>query len=248
MGWTIRGHGNFPAFSAAAALLLTLPAAQPAQAQTAPNVATTRIETTLTPADCLARARRAADAWGATSQGGDSASRWMRRGDFTGVILCNLQSQVLVIMSSPGNQSADAERDRAKAAFLAAAEQPSSPPAREMGQAPATPTGRQSETFPAEMAADYFNEVMSIPKGWTLSYKGREGRTHVYIMDRDLDSAPQTSFMQPIDQIQRLMCGEETLAAYFDGSVVVRVDSRDKRNGQTSLVPGPTLSSCGGGW
>lgn len=101
-----------------------------------------------------------------------------------------------------------------------------------------------SGSFPGSMAAAYFNETMSIPKGWSLTYKGQEGPTHVFIMDRDLDAAPQTAFLQPVDQLQRLLCDQDTLRAFVDAGTVVRVDSRDKRSGRVSLAKGPTVSSC----
>jgi hypothetical protein len=106
----------------------------------------------------------------------------------------------------------------------------------------ATPALAQG--FPAEMAAAYFNEEMSIPKGWKLNYSGRDGATYVFSMDRDLDAAPQTAFLQPIDQMHRLMCGDETLKGFVKSGVVVRVDTRDKQGGKTTTVRGPTLSSC----
>jgi len=108
----------------------------------------------------------------------------------------------------------------------------------------ATPAVAQ-EQFPAELAAAFYMDAMSIPKGWVLSYKGRESGTYVYIMDRDLDAAPQTAFMEPIGQLRRLMCGDETLAAFIASGTVVRVDSRDKREGRSTLTKGPTLTSCG---
>lgn len=101
-----------------------------------------------------------------------------------------------------------------------------------------------AEPFPGALIAEYYMSEFSIPKGWSLSYKGNEQGTEVFIMDRDLDAHPQTSFLQPIEQMRRLMCGDDDLSAMVNGGVAVRVDARDKRDGKTTVVKGPTLTRC----
>lgn len=101
-----------------------------------------------------------------------------------------------------------------------------------------------AQHFPGEIIAEFYMNEMSIPKGWTLSYKGIEGGTHVFIMDRDLDAHPQTSFLQPIDQLRRLMCGDDALASFVTGGTAIRIDRRDKQGGRTELTKGPTLTRC----
>jgi hypothetical protein len=101
-----------------------------------------------------------------------------------------------------------------------------------------------AQDFPGAMIAEFYMSEFSIPKGWTLSYKGQEQGQQVFIMDRDLDTHPQTSFLQPIEQVRRLMCGDDTLSQMVNSGTVVRVDARDKRDGKTSVTRGPTLTRC----
>ncbi|MBN8845024.1 MAG: hypothetical protein J0H88_17450 [Sphingomonadales bacterium] len=101
-----------------------------------------------------------------------------------------------------------------------------------------------AQDFPGALIAEFYMSEFSIPKGWELSYKGAERGVQVFIMDRDLDAHPQTSFLQPINQMQRLMCGDDELKQMVADGLVVRVDTRDKRNGKKSLVEGPTLTRC----
>lgn len=101
-----------------------------------------------------------------------------------------------------------------------------------------------AQSFPGSMIAEYYMNEMSTPKGWALSYKGREAETEVFIMDRDLDAHPQTAFLQPIDQMRRVMCGDKTLKAMLDSGTVIRVDARDKKGGQRILSKGPQLTRC----
>lgn len=98
--------------------------------------------------------------------------------------------------------------------------------------------------FPGPLIATYYMEAMSIPKGWALSYKGQEGKVQVFTMRRDLDAHPQTAIMAPIDQMRRLMCGDDELKSMIKNGVKVRVDAQDKKNGKVKTVKGPVLSSC----
>lgn len=101
-----------------------------------------------------------------------------------------------------------------------------------------------AQDFPGAMIADYYMSEFSIPKGWALSYKGQERGVHVFVMDRDLDAHPQTSFLQPIEQMRRLMCGDDELKQMVKDGTVVRVDSRDKKDGKVGVTSGPTLNRC----
>jgi len=101
-----------------------------------------------------------------------------------------------------------------------------------------------AQQFPGEIIAAYYMQTMSTPKGWNLEYKGKENNVQVFTMTRDLDSFPQTAMLQPIDQMKRLMCGDDTLKKMVNGGVKVRVDSRDKQDGKYKVTKGPVLSSC----
>jgi hypothetical protein len=100
-----------------------------------------------------------------------------------------------------------------------------------------------AEDFPGDALANFYMTEMSYPKGWELTYEGKASGTEVFIMDRDLDTHPQTSFLQPIDQLRRLMCNDATAKQFMAGRVL-RIDSRDLKGGKTSRVKGPELSSC----
>jgi len=101
-----------------------------------------------------------------------------------------------------------------------------------------------AQEFPGRIIADFYMSEFSIPKGWTLSYKGNENGIEVFIMDRDLDAHPQTGFLSPIEQMRRLMCGDDTLKAMVNRGVVIRVDARDKRDGKVTTTTGPKLTRC----
>lgn len=99
--------------------------------------------------------------------------------------------------------------------------------------------------FPGPIIAAFYNEEMSVPKGWRLSYKGREAGVEVFIMDRDLDAAPQTSWIDPRGQMQRLMCGDAGLRDMLRDSGGVRADVRDKKGGKAQpIVAGIVLRTC----
>ena len=107
----------------------------------------------------------------------------------------------------------------------------------------AVPVAAQKEQL-GDLIADYYMEQLSTPKGWALSYKGPENGVQVFIMDRDFDAHPQTAFLEPIGQMQRLMCGDKDLRQLVDAGYVVRIDSRDKERGKTKYTKGPTLARC----
>lgn len=101
-----------------------------------------------------------------------------------------------------------------------------------------------AETFSGPLIAAFYMETMSTPKGWELSYKGKEGPVQVFTMRRDLDTYPQTAIMSPIDQMRRVMCGDDTLKDMMKNGLKVRVDAKDKKDGKIKTVKGPILSSC----
>lgn len=110
----------------------------------------------------------------------------------------------------------------------------------------AASTTASAEEFHGPLIAAFYMETMSTPKGWELSYKGREGNVQVFTMKRDLDAHPQTAIMSPIDQMRRVMCGDDSLKEMMKNGVKVRVDARDKKDGKVKTVKGPILSSCKG--
>lgn len=101
-----------------------------------------------------------------------------------------------------------------------------------------------AQQFPGAIISEFYMQEMSIPKGWTLSYKGEENKVQVFTMSRDLDAYPQTAILQPIDQMRRLMCGDDTLKDMIKKGVKVRVNTRDKIGGKVKTANGPILSSC----
>ncbi len=109
--------------------------------------------------------------------------------------------------------------------------------------ASAVPAAAQKQQL-GDLIAAYYMEHFSKPKGWVLSYKGPENGVQVFIMDRDFDAHPQTAILQPIDQMQRLMCGDKDLRQLVAEGYVIRIDSRDKERGKTKYTKGPTLNRC----
>lgn len=107
-----------------------------------------------------------------------------------------------------------------------------------------------AQDFPGKMIAAFYHETMSTPKGWTLTYEGRQGNNQVFLMDRDFDIHANDSeilsmvqIMQPIDQVRRL-CKDPSIAAMINGPVKWRIDSRDKIGGKTTRTTGPVLERC----
>ncbi|NYT66837.1 hypothetical protein H0A58_12795 [Alcaligenaceae bacterium] len=101
-----------------------------------------------------------------------------------------------------------------------------------------------AQQFPGAIIAEFYMEAMSVPKGWELSYKGEENKIQVFTMNRDLDTYPQTAMLQPIDQMRRVMCGDDTLKDMVNQGVKVKVNTRDKVGGKVKSTNGPILSSC----
>ena len=96
-----------------------------------------------------------------------------------------------------------------------------------------------------EMLAAYYNEEMSVPKGWTLSYSGRENGVDVYVFDTDFDTYPQTAFLQADDQLERLMCGDDTIKGWVAQGMRTRADMRALANGKRTLTKGTRIITCG---
>jgi hypothetical protein len=95
-----------------------------------------------------------------------------------------------------------------------------------------------------EMIAAYYNEEMSIPKGWSLSYAGRENGVDVYLFDTDHDVFPQTAFLQVDSQLQRLLCGDDQLKAWVKQGMRARADRRVKQGGKKTVIKGTGTVSC----
>lgn len=102
-----------------------------------------------------------------------------------------------------------------------------------------------AQEFEGKIIAQYFNEAMSIPKGWELTYVGKKSNIEVFTMHRDFDSHPQTEMLTVIDQMKRLMCGDDYLKKKIESGVKVRADSIDKRNGKYERKQGIVLEKCG---
>jgi hypothetical protein len=87
----------------------------------------------------------------------------------------------------------------------------------------------------------FFNEGMSIPKGWELKFSGYQDGVFVFDMHRDFDRYPQTQWLQVNDQMQRLMC-QEGLEHYIDQGIKVRTDAVDTEKGKTQRTKGSLLN------
>ncbi|MCH7336515.1 hypothetical protein [Acinetobacter sp. NIPH 2699] len=107
------------------------------------------------------------------------------------------------------------------------------------------PSVAYAQEFEGKIIEKYFNEVMSIPKGWELTYVGKKSNIEVFTMHRDFDSYPQTQMLSVIDQMKRLMCGDDYLKKKIESGVKVRADSIDKHNGKYEKTQGVVLEKCG---
>ena len=101
-----------------------------------------------------------------------------------------------------------------------------------------------AEKFPGLIVAKFYNEAMSIPKGWELAYVGEESGIQVFNMKRNFDKFPQTSFLNVKDQMVRLMCGDPDLKKMMEQGLKVRADAVDLKDKKTKKTKGEVLNSC----
>ena len=101
-----------------------------------------------------------------------------------------------------------------------------------------------ASNFPGKIIAEYYNDEMSIPNGWELTYIGRQSNIEVFQMSRDLDEYPKTAILNPFNQIKNLFCSDESLKELIDSGLMVRADIRDNKNGNSSVSTGKVLENC----
>ena len=98
--------------------------------------------------------------------------------------------------------------------------------------------------FPGSVVAHFYNEAMSIPKGWELVYIGKELGVHVFNMKRNFDEHPQSRNMSVKEQMVRLMCNDVTLRNMMAQGIKVRAHSIDTENTKARKKRGGVLSAC----
>ena len=79
-----------------------------------------------------------------------------------------------------------------------------------------TPAQAQEWAGKGEIIAAYYNEVMSIPRGWSVKYMGLEDGYEVFLFmvdDRDPASAMTRNFSAE-DQLKRLLCDDDELESW----------------------------------
>jgi len=95
------------------------------------------------------------------------------------------------------------------------------------------------------LLAQFYNEEMSSPKGWELSYIGLKGDIEVFafiIQPETVDV--DTSWLDADDQMKRLMCGDDTPRGWIASGMKVRVDKIVIRGGKPETTKGKSLIRC----
>lgn len=97
-----------------------------------------------------------------------------------------------------------------------------------------------------EVLAAFYNETMSVPKGWELTYSGLKGGVEVFtFIVRPETVDVDTSWLDADDQMARVMCGDETPRGWIRAGMKVRADKVVIRGGKREVFKGKGLVTCG---
>jgi len=108
-------------------------------------------------------------------------------------------------------------------------------------------TGAQAQEWAGNGAiiAMFYNEEMSVPKGWELTYTGLQNGVEVYtFVVRPETTDVDTSWIDEHSQLQRLLCGEETLASWVRAGMKARADKVVVRGGKQTKTTGSANVTC----
>lgn len=95
------------------------------------------------------------------------------------------------------------------------------------------------------LLADYYNEAMSRPKGWELTYTGLQQGVEVFTFIIRPDTVDvDTSWLDADEQMKRLMCGDEMPRSWMQAGMKVRVDKTVISGGKRETEKGTSLLTC----
>ncbi|NCP17776.1 MAG: hypothetical protein GW855_01285 [Erythrobacter sp.] len=95
------------------------------------------------------------------------------------------------------------------------------------------------------IVASFYNEEMSVPKGWELTYSGTENGVEVYtFIVRPENAGVDTSWIDADSQLQRLFCGDDDLRGWVTAGMKARADKVVVRDGRQSRTKGSKLLTC----
>jgi hypothetical protein len=93
--------------------------------------------------------------------------------------------------------------------------------------------------------AAYYNEEMSKPKGWELTYSGlKDGVEQFTFIIRPDTVGIDTSWLDADDQMKRLMCGDDLPRSWIAGGMKVRVDMVVIRGSKREVTRGTKFITC----
>ncbi|WP_235912780.1 hypothetical protein [Croceibacterium salegens] len=92
--------------------------------------------------------------------------------------------------------------------------------------------------------ANYYEENMYSPKGWKLTYGGKEGNVDVFVFEVDLKNDPSYGDGDGYVQVMSLFCRDDGLRDFIDQGMKVRVDMRRFEKGRSTLSKGTRYVTC----
>lgn len=111
------------------------------------------------------------------------------------------------------------------------------------------PSGVQAQPWngAGPIVADFYNETMSVPKGWELVYSGTQSGVEVYtFFVRPETTDVDTSWVDADGQLRRLLCGEDELRSWVRSGMKARADKVVVRGGNQSRTTGRNIVTCQG--
>ncbi len=95
------------------------------------------------------------------------------------------------------------------------------------------------------MIASFYNEEMSVPKGWELTYTGSQNGVEVYTFYVRPDTVDvDTSWVDAKGQLERTLCGDDTLKGWVMSGMKARADKVVVSGGKQTKTVGTGYVTC----
>jgi hypothetical protein len=93
--------------------------------------------------------------------------------------------------------------------------------------------------------AAFYNEEMSVPKGWELTFTGSQNGVEVYTFYVRPDTVDvDTSWIDAQGQLERALCGDDTLRGWVMSGMKARADKIVVSNGKQAKTVGTGYVTC----
>ncbi len=95
------------------------------------------------------------------------------------------------------------------------------------------------------MIAAFYNEEMSVPKGWELTFTGSQNGVEVYTFYVRPDTVDvDTSWIDAQGQLERALCGDDTLRGWVMSGMKARADKIVISQGKQAKTVGTGYVTC----